>query len=230
MQHTIAHGPSFTVLECTCAARESIVAQPGAMLAMSTGFDLTARAGAQMQGGAGIGRAFRSMAVGENFFAAVYTARRDGERITLAPEQTGDIRELQIGEASRYLIAPGAFLACTPGIRLAAVYAGVKGLMSARGLFLMRTEGEGSLFLASHGSLVRQDLAEGERLVLDNRYIVAFTHNLRYEMVKVASSLRHSLFSGEGLVNRYTGPGTVLYQTRSRPSTGFFRGMLNLAT
>lgn len=230
MRHTIAHGPTFTTLEFSCDAGEAVVAQPGAMLAMTTGFDLAARAGAQMQGGAGLGRAFRSMAVGESFFAAVYKSKRDGEKLTLAPDQMGDIRTLEIGPDHRYLIAPGAFLAATPEVQLAAVYAGVKGMLSARGLFLMRTDGQGQIFLASHGAFVQRDLATDERLVLDNRYIVAFSHTLRYEMVKVARSIRHSVFSGEGLVNRYTGPGTVLYQTRARPGRGFLRGILEVAT
>lgn len=230
MQHTIAHGPTFTTLEFACGAGEAVVAQPGAMLAMTPGFDLAARAGAQMRGASGLGRAFRSLAVGESFFAAIYTARRDHEKLMLAPGQSGDIRAIEIGETSRYLIAPGAFLACTSGVELAAVYAGVKGFLSTRGLFLMRTEGQGQLFLASHGALVQRDLAADERLVLDNNYIVAFTQSLRYELVKVASSLSHALFSGEGLVNRYTGPGTILFQTRSRPSRGFWSGLVSLAT
>ena len=48
--------------------------------------------------------------------------------------------------------------------------------------------------------------------------------------VKVAESIRQSYLSGEGLVNRFTGPGKLLYQTRARPSRGFFRTMLEVAT
>ena len=230
MEHIIAHGPVFTTVEFVCAAGETLAAQPGAMLAMSTGFELTARVGAQMKGGRGLGRAVRSLAVGESFFAAVYEARRDGERLTLAPEQMGDIRALEIGPSNRLLIATGAFLACTSGVQLSAVYAGVKGLMTTRGLFLMQTEGVGQLFLASFGAFIQRELAEGERLVLDNRYLVAFSTGMRCEMVKVAGTLRHSFLSGEGLVNRFTGPGTVLFQTRARPGRGFLRGMLNFTT
>ncbi len=230
MLHAIEHGPSFTSIEFTCGVGESVVAQPGAMLAMTTGFDLSARAGAQMRGGSGLRRAFGSLAAGESFFAAIYTARRDGEKLMLAPDQAGDIRAIEIGEDRRYLIAPGAFLACTPGVELAAVYAGMRGFLATRGLFLMRTEGQGSLFLCSHGAFVERQLAEGERYVLDNQYIVAFSHSLHYETVKVAGSLRHSLLSGEGLVNRYTGPGMLLFQTRTRPRGGFWRNLLNLST
>ncbi len=229
MQHQIAHGPVFTTLEFECAAGETVIAQPGSMLAMTTGFELNARVGAQMQGG-GISRALRSVAVGESFFAAVYTAKRDNERLTLAPEHLGDIRALEVDASHRYLIAGGAFLAGAGKLQLDASYAGVKGLMTTRGLFLMRAEGEGQLFIASHGSLIQRDLAAGERYVLDNRYIVAFDRDMQYETVKVAGSLRHSFMSGEGFVNRFTGPGMLLYQTRARPSQGFLRGLFQMAT
>jgi len=53
---------------------------------------------------------------------------------------------------------------------------------------------------------------------------------MRYETVKAAASIRDSFFSGEGLVNRFTGPGTLLYQTRARAGPGFLRGILQLAT
>lgn len=229
MRHQIAHGPAFTTLDFECAAGEAVTAQPGAMLAMTPGFDLAARVGAQMQGGS-VSRAFRSLAVGESFFAAVYTAKRDGERLTLAPEHLGDIRALEVNPENRFLIAGGAFLAGTGKLQLNASYAGVKGLMTTRGLFLLKAGGEGQLFIASHGALIEKELAEGERYVLDNRYIVAFTGDMRYETVKVAGSLRHSFLSGEGFVNRFTGPGRILYQTRARPSQGLLRGLFQMAT
>ena len=229
MRHQIAHGPTFTTLEFECAAGEAVTAQPGAMLAMTPGFELNARVGAQMQGN-GFSRAFRSLAVGESFFAAIYTAKRDGEHLTLAPEHMGDIRALEVDSNHRFLIAGGAFLAATGKLQLSASYAGVKGLMTTRGLFLLKAEGEGQLFLTSHGALVQRELVADERFVLDNRYIVAFDRDMRYETVKVAGSLRHSFLSGEGFVNRFTGPGSLLYQTRARPSQGLLRGFFQMAT
>jgi uncharacterized protein (TIGR00266 family) len=230
MQYAIAHGPIATTLEFGLSKGESIAAQPGCMLAMTTGLDVKAGAGTHMHGQGGLGRATRSLLAGESFFAAIYTAKRDGERLLLAPGEMGDIRQLEVKEESRYFISRGAFLACTSEVKLSLKYAGVKGLMATRGLFLMRTEGEGTVFVSSHGALVQQSLAEGERFVLDNRYIVAFTDSMKYEMVKVAESVRHSYFSGEGLVNRFTGPGTLLYQTRGRPGGGFLRGLFDFAT
>jgi len=230
MNHRIAHAPTFTTLEFDLDEGEGIAAQPGCMLAMTTGLEIKAGAGTHMKGQGGLGRAARSMLAGESFFTANYRAKRNGERLVLAPAEVGEIRGLEVKKDSHHFIAPGAFLACTNGVQLSLEYAGVKGFMATRGLFLMRTTGEGLVFVSSHGALVEQTLAEGQRFVLDNRYIVAFSDSMRYEMVKVADTLRHSYFSGEGLVNRFSGPGSMLYQTRARPSRGFLQSLLSIAT
>jgi uncharacterized protein (TIGR00266 family) len=230
VKHRIAHAPTFTTLEFELDEGETVAAQPGCMLAMTTGLDVKAGAGTHMKGKGGFGRAARSMLAGENYFSANYRAKRNGERLVLAPPEMGEIRGLEIREGTHHFIATGAFLACTSSVRLSLEYAGVKGLLATRGLFLMRTTGEGLVFVSSFGALVEQVLAEGERFVLDNRHIVCFTDSMRYELVKVADSIRHSYLTGEGLVNRFTGPGSLLYQTRARPARGFLRGLLDVAT
>jgi uncharacterized protein (TIGR00266 family) len=230
MEHKIGHSPTFTTLEFTFAEGESLTAQPGCMLAMTPGFDVKAGVGTHMKGSPGLGRATRSLLAGESFFAAVYKAKRSGERLVLAPSQMGEIRGLDVKGENNHFIASGAFLACTVGVQIGLHYAGVKGFMATRGLFLMKTEGEGSVFISSYGALVEQQLAEGERFILDNRYIVAFSQSIKFETVTLTGSIRHSFLAGEGIVNRFTGPGTILYQTRGRPSRGFLRGLMEVAT
>lgn len=230
MQFAIAHAPTFTTLEFVLGEKESVVAQPGCMLAMTTGIQVTAGMGTHMKGRPGLGRAARSMLAGESFFSAVFSAKRDGERVVLAPAESGEIRAMEVKPGQHHFIASGAFLACTSGVRISIEYAGVKGWMATRGLFLMRTDGEGTVFVSSYGSLVDQTLGEAERFVVDNRYIVAFSDTMRFETVKVAESVKHSFLAGEGLVNRFTGPGALLYQTRARPGRGFLRGLFDFAT
>jgi hypothetical protein len=45
--------------------------------------------------------------------------------------------------------------------------------------------------------------------------VVAWTSFTHYEIKKACKSIANSLFSGEGFVYQYTGPGTVYVQTRS---------------
>jgi uncharacterized protein (TIGR00266 family) len=230
MRHQIDHAPTFTTIEFEMAAGESVTVQPGCMLGMTTGFDLKSGLGSHVKGRRGLGRALRSSLAGESFLAAIYTAKRDNERLLLAPSEQGDIRALEVRPGAQRYIAPGAFLACHGNVQINIEYAGVRGWMATRGLFLMRTEGEGTVFVSSHGALRSLDLAESERYVLDNRFIVAFAEGMKFETVTVAKSIRHSFLSGEGLVNRFSGPGTILFQTRARPGRGFLRGLADLAT
>lgn len=59
---------------------------------------------------------------------------------------------------------------------------------------------------------------EGERYIVDNGHLVAW--NTKYVLERVASGgIVSSLASGEGLVCKFTGPGTVFLQTRNAVST-----------
>lgn len=226
MQFDIRHAPTFSTLDFALDAGEHVSAQPDSMIAMTTGFEVRAALATQMSGSGGLMRGFKSLAVGESFFTANYTAKRDGERITLGPEQMGEIVALPVDETQRWCLASGAFLAMTGPVTIDVEYVGVRGFLSTRGLFIMRTGGGGTVFVASYGAVVREELAEGQRLVIDNRYIVAFSQTVTFQTVTLTGSLKHSFLSGEGLVNRFQGPGTVLYQTRGRPSAGMLRGLL----
>lgn len=106
----------------------------------------------------------------------------------------------------------------------------MQGVLATRGLFFLKTVGSGMLFLSSYGGIVEQNLAEGERFVLDNRNIVAFTDTMPFESVVLTKSIKDSFLSGEGFVVRFTGPGKVIYQTRARPSLGLIRGFLQTLT
>ncbi|MFM9058371.1 MAG: TIGR00266 family protein [Planctomycetaceae bacterium] len=226
MRHEVLHGPAFSALRLDVDTGQSILAQPGSMLAMTPGFTVDVRAGLHMEGRRGIARGLRSMFGGESFFTVVYTAKRSGQHIVLAPDQMGEIRALETDPAGGLLLARGAFLACGPEVSFGLHNAGVHGVLATRGLFFLKTSGAGTLFVTSYGGIVEQTLVDGERFVLDNRNIVAFSDGMPFESVVLAGSLKDSFFSGEGFVVRFTGPGRVLYQTRARPSLGLLRGLV----
>lgn len=226
MRHDVIHGPAFSALRLDLSAGESVLAQPGAMLAMTPGLTVEVRAGLHMEGQRGVARGIRSLFGGESFFTVVYTAKRDLQHIVLGPDHMGEIRALGIASDREYLLARGAFLACEPTVGFALHAAGVKGVLATHGLFFLRSVGTGTMFVTAHGGIVEQELAAGERFVLDNRNIVAFSSGMPFESVVLAGSLKDSFFSGEGFVVRFTGPGRVLYQTRARPSLGLLRGLV----
>jgi uncharacterized protein (TIGR00266 family) len=233
MNHAVLHGPAFSALRLELDEGSCVLAQPGSMLAMTPGFDVDVRAGLHMaSGGAGRGSgvgAFtggvRSLFGGESFFTVVYSAKRPGQHLVLAPDHMGEILAVDVAGDDGMMVARGAFLACTPGLGFVLHNAGLQGMLATRGLFFLRTEGSGRLFINGYGGIVEEILGEGERFVVDNRHVVAFSVGMVFESVVLAASLKDSLLSGEGFVVRFTGPGRVLYQTRARPSTGMLRGL-----
>ena len=226
MLHKVLHGPTFSALRLDMTEGESILSQPGAMLAMTPGFAVEVKAGFHMEGARGLGRGVRSLFGGESFFTVVYRSKRDDQHLVLAPEQMGEIHGLEVGPDSEFLLARGAFLACSPDISFSLHNAGVHGVLATRGLFFLKTVGSGTVFVTSYGGIIEQTLSAGERFVLDNRNIVAFNAAMSFESVVLAGSLKDSFLSGEGFVVRFTGPGRLLYQTRARPSLGLLRGLV----
>ncbi|MSR48310.1 MAG: TIGR00266 family protein [Planctomycetes bacterium] len=228
MKHQVLHAPAFSALRLDFEPGETIHAQPGSMQAMTTGFDVEVQMGLQMGGRRGIGGGIRSLFGGESLFTVAYQAKREAQHLVLAPEQLGEIQAVAITPESGLVLARGAFLAATPDLTFELQYGGVHGMLATRGLFFLRTRGNGMLFLSSYGGLIEHTLATDERFVVDNRNIVYFTQGMAFESVVLTKSLKASLFSGEGFTVRFTGPGKLLYQTRARPSVGWIRGLLQL--
>lgn len=229
MKHAVFHGPAFSALRLEPDEGESVQAQPGSMLAMTPGFDVDVRAGLPDAGDgrrSALGGGVRGWFGGESFFTVVYRAKRPGQHVVLAPDHMGEILPVDVAPESAMLVSRGAFLAATSGVGLSLRSAGLQGMLATRGLFFLGTEGQGTLFLNGYGGIVPETLAAGERFVVDNRHVVAFTSGMPFESVVLAGSLKDSVLSGEGFVVRFTGPGQVLYQTRARPAAGLLRGLL----
>ncbi len=215
MQYAITHAPAFAKIDLRLDTGDVILAQPGSMLTMTTGIEIKARVGAQL--GRGFWAGIKAMFTGERFFTAVFTSTRDGERLSLAPAAIGELFLLPL-EHGPFFITSGAYLASEASVSITARYGGLKGWLAKKGIFLMHATGHGALFLSSHGAVVEHVLAEGERLVVDNRFVLAFSESVKFELVKATKELGSALMSGEGLVNRYTGPGRIYYQTRAKQS------------
>jgi uncharacterized protein (TIGR00266 family) len=229
LQFDITHSPGFSKLDVRFEQDEVLFAQPKSMLCMSTGFELTAHIGGAA-GPGGVGKGVKSILSGESFATSAYRATKPGQVLSLAPAAIGEVIPLEINENNSFYIARGAYLAHQSTVQLEAKYAGMKGLMTKKGLFLLHASGKGTVFIASFGAIVQQTLAQDELLVVDNEYVLAFSNKLHYELRTAAKSLKDSVMSGEGLVNRYRGPGELYYQTRSRQRTSLIASMLNLST
>lgn len=243
MEFKVNHAPVFSTLELTLAQDEYVVAQPNSMLTMTSDVAISAHAGRQDDttasgddpppaskrkrhswfGG------FKNMLGGESFFTAEFRAKTSDQTVVLAPESYGDIVTLDLVEENGYYLTRGSYLANVGPTQIHVKYGGLKGLMSKKGLFLMHATGTGSVFCQSFGAVVHRYLEAEETLYVDNRFMIAFSDTVTYKLVKATESLSDSLMSGEGLVNRYTGPGNIYYQTRGKPTGGFLSVILDAA-
>jgi uncharacterized protein (TIGR00266 family) len=220
MEYSVLHGPVFSVLEIRMNQGELVLAQPDCMLSMTSGLQLSASVGRRGKGNAWLSGA-RNLLGGESMFTAEFLAKRDEQVLTIAPSVQGDILPLALDNQTGFYLTRGSYLANVGDCKLEIKYGGMKGVMSKKGLFLLHVSGAGTVFCQTFGAIIEKELTEGEKFFLDNRFAVAFSDTVTYQLVKATDSVRDSIMSGEGLINRYTGPGKVYYQTRGKAPINF---------
>lgn len=134
--------------------------------------------------------------------------------VALAPTLFGDIVTLNIAQGSAWNIGKDAFLACTSEVVKDTKSQGLgKAFFSGEDLFIYRLGGEGVVWLTSYGAIDTVQLGQGEQHIVDNGHLVAWDCN--YSIEKAGGSGMTGMKSGEGLVCRFTGPGTIYIQTRN---------------
>ena len=184
---------------------ESFFIEPGTMAGMTPTWKLNIRTG-------GVGKMLGRVLTGESVLLQEYKALATGE-LLLAPIYSGDILGVKVGER-QYRISNGNFLACTAGVTLE-TKARVKGIFgTGEGLFSLRTSGDGILFVNSCGSLHRITLGPGEEYIVDSGHLVLWDKDMKFSTKLAGGGIAKSVFSGEGFVASFVGPGDLWIQTR----------------
>ena len=210
MDYEILYGPSYSLAKVRLARGEQMSAEAGAMVSMSGGVQMET----SVKGGLFSGLK-RSVLGGESFFINTFTAQTDGE-VTFAPPLPGDIAHIQL-TGQTIFVQSTSYLASSPDVSVDTKWAGAKGFFAKEGLFLLKVSGSGHAFLSSYGAIHQVSLSAGERYTIDNGHMVAFDEGVQYRVRRVGG-IKSTLFSGEGLVCEFTGPGKVYLQTRSEDS------------
>jgi uncharacterized protein (TIGR00266 family) len=207
MDHEIVHRPSFALLRLALAAGESVRAEAGAMVDHDDGIEVSTAA----TGGV-VDSLKRSVLGDESVFQNTFTAERAGE-VSLAPPLPGDVERHDL-DGDRLLVQSGSYLASEPSIDLDTRFGGGRTFFGGEGLFLLELAGSGPVFVSSYGAIERIDLGADEHHTVDTGHVVAFEGSTEFDVRRVGG-LKSTLLSGEGLVCRFTGPGSVWIQTRS---------------
>ena len=218
MQHSIEHSPSFAWLRVQLDAGDRIQTEAGSMVTMTPGLPMSTRLNAGTGGflrkiWAFLVALMRKIFGGESIFVNEFGGTTGGE-VVLAPALAGDIRHMQLKPGSAPLMVQGgSYLASTGDIDTKMQFAGLRGLLGGEGLFFLRCEGNGDLFLNAYGGI--HPVQCNGKYVVDTGHIVAFSGDLNYKVKTPGGGVTGFLGSGEGLVMEFEGQGTIWIQSRN---------------
>lgn len=204
-QYRIDGRPDFSFLHVEVPAGRMLKVEASSMAAMSPNMKMKTK----MRGG------MSRFLTGESIFINEFTADDGAGEIQIAPGSPGDMEHVALDNETIYLQG-SAYVASSPGINVESKWQGLKkGFFSGDGLFLIRCSGRGDLWFNTYGAMIRFDVKKD--FVVDTNYIVAFTEGLSYD-IRSVGGYKSLFFSGEGLVCRFTGEGTLWVQTRQIPA------------
>jgi uncharacterized protein (TIGR00266 family) len=211
MHTEVTFSPAFAIATVTLDAGESVQAEAGAMVSMSSSVTIkTDTKGGIMKG------LKRSVLGGESFFMNTFLAEGAGGEVVFAPALPGDIVEWDLSGQTVYLQS-GAYLAASADIDVDSKWGGAKTFFGSEGLFMLKVTGAGTLLVSSYGAIQERELAAGETYTVDTGHMVGWGDGVQFEVKKVGG-WKSTMLSGEGLVVHLTGPGRIYTQTRSPES------------
>ena len=219
MRYEILYPEAFPVVRLYLKRGEKIKAESDAMIAMSSTVDVEGK----LEGGilSGLARKFLS---GESMFFQELAANRGDGEVLIGHAQPGGILDLELDGSYGLMIQKDGFLASTSGVDVNTKVQNLsRGLFSGEGFFVLNARGQGTVFISSYGVIHPINLDDGDEVIIDNGHLVAWPDYMDYKIEKAAKGIISSITSGEGLVCRFRGPGTVLIQTRNPDA---FKGWL----
>ncbi|EMC92440.1 hypothetical protein BAUCODRAFT_27721 [Baudoinia panamericana UAMH 10762] len=200
--YRISHRDTNTIVTIQLAIGCPLTVKPGLMIAMSPTMTLRGNFKFSM----------KKLLVAGEMAHSTYTG--PGE-LLLGPHALGDVTNIRLTGEETWSVGRDAFMACTQGVTKDYKAQSLsKAMFSGEGLFVYKIGGVGIVWVQSMGAIIRKDLREGEKYIIDNGHLVAW--NCNYVLERIASGgLVSTLSAGEGLVCKFTGPGTVFLQTRN---------------
>jgi uncharacterized protein (TIGR00266 family) len=208
MQNNVLYRPSYSLLQLLLDPGEQVLAESGAMVSMTPNVQIQTSAKGGILGGLK-----RAVLGGESFFINTFTCQGGPGEMTLAPSLPGDIMHVPMAGGTLF-VQSGSYICSSAAIQTDTSWAGGRGFFSGEGLFLLKCDGAGDLFVSSYGAIHMVELQAGQQYLVDTGHMVAFEATVTYN-VQAVGGLKSTLLSGEGLVCNFTGPGRLYLQSRS---------------
>ena len=215
------HGDDLQFVEIALDPGETVIAEAGAMMFMAPEIAMATRMGDGSRPEAGMLDALFSIGkrvlTGESLFLTHFT--NEGTRrasVAFGAPYPGKIVPLDLAAlGGSFMCQKQAFLCAALGTRLSIAFAKRfgAGLFGGEGFILEKLEGDGQAYVHAGGTVIRRDLAAGERLLVDTGCIVGFATSVDYD-IRLVNGVGSMLFGGEGLfLAELAGPGALYLQS-----------------
>lgn len=215
------NGAEMQYAEIDLDPGETVIAEPGAMMYMTTGIRMETHLGDPNKSGQGfMGKlmsAGKRALTGESLFMTTFTSAGPGKQtVAFASPYPGKILPLHLDELGGEIICQkDAFLAAAKGMEVSIAFQKKIGvaLFGGEGFIMQRLKGDGIALIHAGGTLMERVLSPGETLRLDTGCLVAIQPTVSYD-IQFTGGIKNTLFGGEGLfLATLTGPGRIWLQS-----------------
>jgi uncharacterized protein (TIGR00266 family) len=208
LRYEIRYKPAFAAAFITLNPGERITAEAGAMASMDGRLMMTT----EFSGGLFSGL-MRRLFGGESLFVNVFQNRSSAPaEVVFTQGAIGDIEVLQLKPGEALCFQPGAYIAHAGSVKMSVHWAGFASLFAGEGLFKLKLTGPGLVLFGAYGGISKRQV-RGE-LVVDNGHLVAYNPDISFNL-RLSGGFIKSITSGEGIINRLKGNGTIYIQSRS---------------
>ena len=210
MRYEIKYKPAYAMLVVNLDQGETITAESGAMTYMTPSIEpRTRKREKSLLGSLGL-----KIIGGQSFWVNDYTATQGAGEAAFVSAPVGDITMLEVKPGKGYIIQKSAYIASTQGIDLDVKWEGFSKGLFGQGLFMLRSSGNGLMFINTFGAIDTHLLQPGQTMIVDNFHLVGFSDTCSYKVTKFGG-FKETIFGGEGLVTQITGPGEIYIQTKN---------------
>lgn len=210
MKYEIKYRPSYSMLVVTLSPGEAITAEAGSMTYMQPAIEVkTHKRDQGILASLGM-----SLLGGQSFFVNEFTATAGAGEAAFASAPLGDVEVLSVAPDHGFIIQKSAYVASEKTVELDVKWQGFTKGLFGQGLFMIKVTGNGLLFINTFGAIDKHTLSPGEKLIVDNFHLVAFSDSCQYRVTKFGG-LKETILGGEGFVTEISGPGDVYIQTKN---------------
>jgi uncharacterized protein (TIGR00266 family) len=212
LNYEIKYRPSYSLLEVRIPEGKKITAEAGAMTYMTSNIRVETKT---RTGQSGIWGTLRvSLLGGESLFITDYIAEGGPGKVAFVSAPLGDISRLEVKPERGYIIQSEGYIASTEKVQLDTQWQGFTKGLFGQNLFMIKTLGEGDVFINTFGAIDKHELKTDESIIVDNFHLAALSDTCDYKVRKFGG-LKSTILGGEGFVTEVKGPGEVYVQTKN---------------